>query len=274
MSHKPRPLTREELEDLPRQLAEIPKLYSELPTIDERVPTAGEDTANGGNTDRKPGSNAPLNLNVLHLTDVRIKPRGWRTHNPGQVATIHRLGVLPALIWWVQLVEALADRAGVDVPDHPDGDATVATECAWLTETLRLILAQPGSAMFVRDIAQLHAELDKTARATFEFQPRCGTCARVLAADDQGGYRCSGCRRTYTPKSMIDLGRRHPPMLAREIAKTLGIAPGTIRTWEHRGLIAAVKRNHQGRKLYSLADAMRIKERIRTDDHPRTKAKG
>ena len=77
--------------------------------------------------------------------------------------------------------------------------------------------------------------------------------------DDQGGYSCSACHRTYTPQKMIDLGRRHPPMLAREIAKTLNIAPATIRTWEHRGLITAVKRNHQGRKLYSLADAISVK---------------
>lgn len=263
MSH--RPLTREELEDLPRQLAEIPTLYDQLPTLDERARITDNSAGDSGHTDRKPGSKAPLNLTVLHLTDTRHKPAGWRTHNPRRVATIHRLGTLPALVWWTQLIEALASEKGVGTPATA-ATATVATECAWLTSVLPLILAQPAAAMFVRDIARLHAELDKAATGTYEFRPRCGTCARVLQADDQGGYSCSACHRTYTPQKMIDLGRRHPPMLAREIAKTLNIAPATIRTWEHRGLITAVKRNHQGRKLYSLADAMRIKERVRTDN--------
>lgn len=271
MTHKPRPLTREELEDLPRQLADIPRLYEALPTLDEPARGPASDGGDTGHVDRKPGSKAPLNLTVLHLTDVRYKPRGWRTHNPGRVATIHRLGTLPALVWWTQLIDALAAQKGVETPAHPDGDATIATECAWLTDMLPLILAQPAAHMFVRDIAQLHAELDKAATGTYEFKPRCGTCARVLQADDHGGYSCTGCRRTYTPKSMIDLGRRHPPMVAREIAKTLGIAPATIRTWETRGLITAVKRNHQGRKLYALADAMRIKERVRDTPGPKTR---
>jgi len=271
VTHKQRPLTREELEDLPRQLAEIPTLYAELPTLDEPARGAGQDTNDEGHTDRKPGSKAPLNLNVLHLTDVRYKTRGWRNHNPGRVATIHRLGTLPALVWWTQLIEALAEDAGVQVPAHPEGGATVATECAWLAEVLQLILAQPGRDMFVRDIARLHAELDKATSGSYEFQPRCGTCSRVLVPADEG-YECRGCKRTYTPTTMIDLGRRHPPMLAREIAKTLNIAPATIRVWEHRGLIASVKRNHQGRKLYSLADAMRIKERIRDRAEHRKRA--
>lgn len=264
MSHpKPRPLTKEELEDLPRQLAEIPRLYDELPTIDEHTQQTDSTGNDAGHTDRKPGSKAPLNLNVLHLTDTRYKPHGWRTHNPGRIATIHRLGTLPALIWWVQLVEALAQDKGVTTPEHPAGNATVETECAWLTETLQLVLAQPGRDMFVRDIARLHAELDRAAAGTYEFQPRCGTCSRILHPADDGTYSCRVCRRIYTPKTMIDLGRRHPPMPARDIAKTLNIAPATIRSWEHRGLITSVKRNHQGRKLYALADAMRLKERLR-----------
>lgn len=264
MTHKPRPLTREELEDLPRQLADIPRLYDALPTLDEPTSSPDQGSGDSGHTDRKPGSKAPLNMTVLHLTDTRYKPRGWRTHNPRRTATIHRLGTLPTLVWWTQLLDAFAAERGVQVDTHPD-TATVATECEWLVKQLQLILAAPGADMFVRDIARLHAELDQAATGTWEFKPRCGTCSRVLQADDHGGYSCTGCRRTYTPKSMIDLGRRHPPMLARDIAKTLGIAPPTIRSWEHRGLIAAVKRNHQGRKLYSLADAMRIKERVRID---------
>lgn len=270
MTPRRRPLTRQELEDLPRMLTEIPGLYEQLPALDELVRGAATDSGDSGHTDRKPGSKAPLNLNVLHLTDVRMKNRGWSTHNPERTATIHRLGTLPALVWWTQLVEAFAAERGVQVSDHPDGDATVATECEWLNNQLQLILAAPGADMFVRDIARLHAELDQAATGTYEFKPRCGTCRRVLEADDDGSYSCPGCRRSYTPKSMIDLGRRHPPMPAREIAKTLGIAPATIRTWNHRGLIAPVKRNHQGHKLYSLADAMRVKERVRDHADRRT----
>ncbi len=259
---KSRPLRRHEIEDLPKQLVEIAEFYEQLPTLDELdrdTSTAGDE--GGGH---KPGPAAPINLTVLHLTDTRTK-RGWRTQDPGRVATIHRFGVLPALMWWVQLIEALADRNGVQVPGHPDGDATVATECAWLTEVQPFILAQPGAVIFVRDIARIHAALDTAVSGNYEFKPRCGTCSRILTATDDGSYSCSGCGRVYSIHNMVDLGRRHPPMLAREITKTLKLGTSTIRQWERRGLITPVKRNSQGRKLYSLADALRLKERVRLD---------
>ncbi len=271
-SRKARKLHPNEIRDLPNHLDQIAELYEQLPTIDEPAP-AVVDLGDAGKNDHKPGPAAPINLGIVHLTDTRQK-RGWRTHNPGRVATIHRLGTLPALIYWVLLIEVLMDEAGVQAPGHPDGDATVATETAWLNEVKPFILAQPWSVMFIRDIAKIHATLDQAVTGYRQFVPRCGTCSRTLDPNDEGGYVCPGCARIYTAQTAIDLGRRQPPLLAREIAKILKISPATIRTWKDRGLIKPVKRDTRGRQLYSLADALRVKERVRDHDKHGTKAKG
>lgn len=265
--HKQRPLRPTEIADLPTHLTQIPTLYEQLPTLDEPDRTDPGMVTDQGHTDHKPGSRAPINLTAFHLTDRRIKPRGWRTQNPGRVPTIHRLGTLPALIWWVQLIEALADQAGVDVPGHPEGDATVATECAWLADVHRLVLAQPGAVLFVRDIARLHATLDQAIIGDSQIRHRCGTCQRVLEPTDDGAYECRGCGRVYAPTHLYQLARAEKqPRTAREIATFLGIPTATIRTWKARGQIQPVKRDSRGRQLFWLADAIRIKERIRDDD--------
>lgn len=272
-SRKPRKLHPNEIRDLPVHLSQIAELYEQLPTIDEPSPSAGVDLGDAGKNDHKPGPAAPINLVSLHLTDTRQK-RGWRTHNPGRVATIHRLGTLPALMWWVQLIEVLMDDAHVEVPGHPEGDATVATESAWLSSVQPFILAQPWSVLFIRDIAKIQATLDEAVTGYRQFVPRCGTCSRTLDPNDEGGYVCPGCARIYTAQTAIDLGRRQPPLLTREIAKILKISPATIRTWKDRGLIKPIKRDTRGRQLYSLADALRVKDRVRDNDKHGAKAKG
>lgn len=256
-----------EIRALPEHLTAIPTLYSQLPAIDEPDRTDAGDTNDAGHTDRKPGSAAPLNLTVVHLTDTRQK-RGWRHHNPGNVPTIQRLGTLPALFWWTQLVlPPMLERAGVEIPPQVD-PATVETECAWLAQVQPFVLAQPWAPMFVRDIAQLHAKLEQTSTGKTEFIPRCDTCAlqgRVVKLDpqdDASWYKCPHCNKEFTPSRSGDLARRQPPLPGAVIAGALGISESTIRMWKLRGYLAPAKHEH-GRPLYHLADVQRVNERVR-----------
>lgn len=256
-----------EIRALTDHLGQIPRLYGQLPTIDEPDRSDPGEPNDAGGTSTKPGSSAPLNLTVVHLTDTRHKP-GWRRHDPGRVATIHRFGTLPALYWWTQTIEpALAD-AHVAIPDHTEV-ATVATECAWLAQVTTFVLAQPWAPLYVRDIAAIH---DRLAQATTGrgpgFIPRCDRCARDGKAvrlepqDDGSWWKCPKCSKEHTPGSSIDLGRRQPPLPADQIAAALSISETTIRVWKIRGYLTPAKHD-RGRPLYHLADVQRVKERVR-----------
>lgn len=255
-----------EIRALPEHLTQIPKLYAELPMLDERNTTNTGEPNDQGKTDRKPGSAAPLNLTVVHLVDNRFKP-GWRRHDPGRVATIHRFGTLPALVWWVDTLTTVMTEARVPYPDRTD-PATVASECAWLAQVQPFVLAQKWAAMFVRDIAELQSTLEQSSTGKVEFVPRCDQCAldgrsvRLDPKDDASWWKCPACNKEFTPSRSGDLARRQPPLPGAEIAAVLGISEKTIRTWKHRGFIAPAGHDH-GRPLYHLADVQRVKERVR-----------
>lgn len=255
--------TPAEIETLHRQLGEIPALYADLPTIDE------PDRAAGGEPNDEPGHAAPapsppINLTVVHLADTRLKA-GWRHHNPGRCATIERFGVLPALMWWTLYVEGRMTTLGATPPPTAD-PATVDSECAWLQAAHLFVLAQPWARLLCRDVHRIHTRLTETVTGKREYIPRCGTCPNtILDPQDAGSwYKCSTCNREYTPGSMSDLGRRQPPLPGKQIAALLGIPWSTFRNWDDRGLLKAERRDGKGRKLYALADAKRVHERVRT----------
>lgn len=259
------PLKADEIVEYSLHLTEIPQLYRQLPTIDEpERPDAGE--ANDAAPGTEPGSRAPLNLAVIHLEDTRYKT-GWRAHDPGRVASIHRFGVLPSLTWWTQYIDQVMGERDVIRPVQAN-PATVATECAWLTDVTTFVLAQPWAVTCVRDIGAIHDRLADTVTGKQRWIPKCGTCATngrrstLEPQDDGSWYKCPHCNREYTPGSMSDLGRRQPPMLGRTIAEQLDIPWSTFRNWDGN-LIHPVRRDSKGRKLYNLADALRIKERVR-----------
>lgn len=251
----------ERIVKLKAHLAEIPELYGNLPAIDEMVSGGGSGESHSGKTT---GSAAPLNLEVVHLADQRFK-RGWREHNPGQVATIERFGTLPALMWWT---EYFADRMlqvpGVKVPAQAD-PATVGSECSWLAEAIMWILTNEWAPVFASDMERLHTRLS-AANGVRLFVPHCGTCDSVLEERDSGNwYRCPDrqCGRTYTQSSGLgELGRRQPPIPGKQIAALLQIPWSTLRKWDERGVITAARRDSRGRKLYHLADVKRARERV------------
>lgn len=279
------PLAADETIALTENLAAIPVLYSQLPTIDEPDrPLQGEPNDAGGHT--APGSGVPINLTVIQLTDERVATLRWRRHDPGKTASIHRLGVLPMLVWWTDSIARQMQRRRVEVSELAD-PATVASECAWLTEVAQFALAQGWAPLFVRDIAACKARLDEAVTGKREpWVPRCLKCNNTLTehVDEGKWYECvivwekvkeaietedaewkivKGCGKDYTHGALVDLGRRQPPMLGEDIAKVLGIAQSTITTWRHRKLITPARRDNQGRPLYYLADVMRVKERVR-----------
>lgn len=255
--------TPRQIEDLHRHLTNIPHLYAQLPTLDEPDRgTAGEPNDEPGHTN--PSPTPPVNLTVIHLADTRLKA-GWRTHNPGRVATIDRFGTLPALMWWTLYLEARMHDTGTIPPEGQD-PATVDTECAWLTAAEPFTLAQPWAAIHCHDIDRIHTRLTEAVTGKREFIPRCGTCPNTILEprDNATWYKCSTCNREYTPGAMVDLGRRQPPLPGKQIAALLGIPWSTFRNWDDRGLLKAERRDSKGRKLYALADAKRVKERVRT----------
>jgi len=263
------PLAADEVTALSEHLAQIPELYAQLPTIDEPDrPEPGEPNDDGGHV--QPGSRAPINLTVVQLTDTKLASR---RHDPGRVASIHRLGALPTLVWWSdamarQMLQRHVEFAPLANP------ATVASECAWLAKIGTFALAQPWAPLYVRDIAALRASLEEATTGKREpWVPRCSKCSNVLKARDEASwYECPSCGKQYTPGTMVDLGRRQPPMPASEIAKALGISPSTITTWRDRDLIIPARRDHRGRPLYYLADVLRVKERVRDrSEHRRRK---
>lgn len=255
-----------EIRALPEHLAHIPNLYGQLPTITEPDRSDPGEPNDQGKADRKPGSAAPLNLTVVHLTDTRFKP-GWRRHDPGRVATIDRFGTLPALVWWVDTITMAMAEAHVPHPARTD-PATVASECAWLLEVQQFVLAQQWAALFVRDIAGLQSKLEQSSTGKVEFVPRCDQCAlagrnvRLDPKDEASWWKCPDCGKEFTPSRSGDLARRQPPLTGAEIAAALGISEATIRTWKSRGYIAPAA-HQQGRPLYHLADVQRVNERVR-----------
>lgn len=260
-----RPLHPSELLDHPQHLAEIPDLYRQLPAIDE------PDRADQGepNDDPRPAGGtyrAPINLTSWHLKDWRIK-HGWHDHNPADSTTIDRFGVGPSLRWWVQAI-ANTMPATVARPDLPTG-RDIPALAGWLTDVTTYVYAQPWAAVHVRDIAAIHARLTETVTGRKPWIPCCGQCARdgrrvtLHPQDDGSWYWCGHCGKTYMPGTLGNLGRQQPPMTGQEIAQQLDIPWSTVRRWNHAGLLAPVKRNRAGRKLYHLADALRVKERVR-----------
>lgn len=49
-----------------------------------------------------------------------------------------------------------------------------------------------------------------------------------------------------------------PPLLTSEAARVLGVSPETIRLWERKGLLPAVKTDH-GVRLFALDDVSALK---------------
>ncbi|KKL52221.1 hypothetical protein LCGC14_2287610 [marine sediment metagenome] len=47
-------------------------------------------------------------------------------------------------------------------------------------------------------------------------------------------------------------------MTITEVAKTIGVSPGTIKKWEEMGKIKKAKRDQKGRRVYYYEDAERL----------------
>lgn len=74
--------------------------------------------------------------------------------------------------------------------------------------------------------------------------------------NDEGGYLCLGCSQVYTAQTVVDLGRRLPPLLTHGSARTsFGAAP--IRIWKNRDLVKPVNRDTR------LVTARRVRETAR-----------
>lgn len=258
-----KPLTVEEIRTL-RDILDgdgpntIASLYSRLPqTTEPATPDRGE--PNDIPARGTPGSRALINLAVHHLRDQELKT-GWRDLDPTRAPIITRLGVVPALLWWCRKVHDKMAAARLNPPAGP-GSATINDETAWLAGVLPFILAQPWAPVLAHDMFTIHERLTAIVTGKQPFRPRCLDCRGVHLEPQDGAswWKCPNCGRDYTPTTGLgDLGRRQPPMPAREIATVLQVSPGTIRTWKHRGLISTAGKDSRGRSLYYLADAKRI----------------
>lgn len=208
-----------------QQLAELPGLVNDLTRcLTERPP----DTA-GGHT--KPGSKPPLRLDVLHLTDQRLKP-GWygddpRAENPGD-----RYGILAELALWTRAV--MEDRMDADLfkpelTEHP----TVASECAWLLSVWDYIAAQRYAEDLGQDIDRMTRQV-KAALGVKDLNLKCPDCADRLQL--QAGGQWAECDSGH----QVDVGnlaakqRRRPPIPTRQACEEFGISPDRLWKWTER----------------------------------------
>lgn len=203
------------------------------------------------------GSPAPLSMPVVHLTDVRHKPR-WHGEDPRHADLADRYGIAPTLEAWVRV---LAE----ELPEWPDltEHATVRSECSVLLEHWGWITEQTWAVDLAEDITKI----TRTVRAQLgqrpEYRPRCRKCAstvipvdadRRLTSWEACAYgACTGCDWTYpTGPALAALAEVQEPMPLRDIAPVVGLPLRTLQRWVTDGLIAPVHTKRRGR-VFDLA---------------------
>jgi hypothetical protein len=228
-------------------LEQIPDLYENLP----RYSGIGH-----GQTEirTQPKSTPPLKLEIADLTDTRKKP-GWRHHDPGQIASIDRFGVLPSFAWWTATFAAELAAALQPCPAQAD-PATVRSECAWLANMSSWISETIYADLFCHDIQAVFQKLSANSNTGIS-RPRCDKCPDhpVLIPKDRGTWHeCPACKHQYTPnRKMQNL------VTVRQAVEITGTPEGTIRSWITRKRLMPAGKTSRGKDLYNLHHVINLK---------------
>lgn len=266
-------LRAHEIETLRDQLRTLPDRYGRASGM---LTSRGATDDNSGRTSGKPDSRAPLNLAVVHLADKRRKP-GWHGLDPATTQVVTRYGVLPSLEAWVRYVREHMTDDNVEHPPLTDRP-TVASEAAWLLDTLAYTLTHDWAPHLAHDVGSLYRQLGGILGERPEYRPRCrvlgcgetdrrgvhhGTLLEPM--DNATWYACRACGRNYTiAADLRALGQAQEAMPGPEVAQALGLSKHTIRSWASRGLLKHEGRDAKGRKTYDIDTVRRVAQRVRT----------
>lgn len=230
----------------------LPDLMDDLARcLTERVPAEG--------MRGKPGSKAPLRLDVVHLVDDARKP-GWDGADPRAgisidegkdengaplpvriVSVVEKFGALPALESWTRV---LAE----ELPEYPDmaEKATVRSEAALLVEHWDWITEQQWADELAEDVADLTGKVNAAllVRKEPRFRcPQCGERAELVV----GGFLACPSEHEQSVRDLEAQQRRRPPMSSADVCEEFGIAVARLWQWHKRKRIKPV--DSSGRTL-------------------------
>lgn len=246
---------RADLVALPDLVDELSRCLTERPAVSD---------GGGG----KPGSKAPLRLDVLHLVDERTRypdadPRDRVVIDTGpdlpggqrvrlQVPIASKIGALGHLSLWVRLIVDMRRDTGLYEPDPgPEDEASIKSECTYLSSVLNWV---EGDEQLADDLYRDITSIGKQVRAGLGF-------------NNEGRYACRHCGarafvdigkqwmvcETGTPghdDSIKDLFRQWRHMPALPMGGILTLFPSLNRqliyTWTNRKKLKPV--DHQGRE--------------------------
>lgn len=214
-------------------LVALPDLVDELSGCrTERVPVEG--------MRGKPGSKAPLRLDVVHLVDDRRKP-DWEGIDPREADVSDRFGVTPMLESWTRV---LAE----ELPEYPEmaERATVRSEAALLLEYWGWIADQQWADELAEDVATVAGLVRSSLGIRPEPSFRCPRCndRAFLAA---GGFLVCPSQHEQSVRDLEAQQRRRPPMSTTDVCKEYGISAPRLWQWHQRRKIRPVE--SQGRSL-------------------------
>lgn len=207
------------------------------------------------------GSQAPLRLDVVHLTDTRRKP-DWDGTDPRAQDLTDRHSVVAVLESWTRVVAE-------ELPDFPElaEHATVRTEASVLVEHWNWITGQQWADELAEDVTRITRQVRQALGERREYTPRCRElhCGWRLTPMDNGTwYSCTGCGRDYTLDADLKaLGELQTATLA-EISDLLGIPVKTLHRWHKEGAISpAPEASHRQRgRLFEVANVRVVATRM------------
>lgn len=215
------------------ELVALPDLMDDLTRcVTERLPAEGMRS--------KPGSKAPLRLDVVHLTDEREKPLWWG-EDPRYRDSGDRYGATYTLAMWTRVVDE-------EKPDPPEmaERPTVRSEASLLLEVWDWITEQQWATELADDVSRLSGQVRAALGIRPEPRFRCPMCNdRSLLVD--GGFLECPSKHAVSVRDLEAQQRRRPPMTTVDVCAEYGIAVPRLWQWHKRRKIRPVE--SQGRAL-------------------------
>lgn len=238
---------RADLVALPGLVDELSRCLTERPAV----------SGGGGG---KPGSKAPLRLDVLHLIDERRKP-GWEGEDPRLRDLDDRYGIAPMLESWTRVVVEEMDER----PDLAE-EATVRTEAALLVEHWVWVSQRDWADELAEDVRSVTAQVRSALgeRKDYrEFRPTCRSCGwKLTPMDESKWFACSACGRDYTIDADLKaLGQVQDGTIV-EISQLLTVPVATLHRWHKDRWLTPVGTTPRG-KLFNIDAVRRVSERVR-----------
>lgn len=251
-------------------LVALPDLVAELARL---VADRHHDTT--GYRGKVIGSPAPLQIPVVHLVDVRHKPR-WHGEDPRHAPIADRYGIAPALETWVRV---LAE----ELPEWPDltERATVRSECATLVEHWAWITEQEWATELAQDVTTMASQVRAALGVPKEQRYACPECGNPAYLVPGGILSCQeGHERVV--RDLERQQRRRPAITTKDAVAEFGLSEPQLWQWKHRRKIVPSK-DERGRLWWwpwdifcllnpDIAEAIRLRDEMAEDDQEETRS--